>query len=83
MSSIMCLKAQTLKHFLLDIRARLLDPSENAELHYALSSLLLLLPQTEAYLALHRRLSALPPASVQVFLKNSFNEDLSFNRLSR
>jgi vacuole morphology and inheritance protein 14 len=46
-----------------DLRLQLLEWEENDALIYALYGLLMILPQSEAYATLQRRLAAIPPAT--------------------
>lgn len=46
-----------------DLRLQLLEWEKNDALIYALYGLLMILPQSEAYATLQRRLAAIPPAT--------------------
>lgn len=49
--------------FFRDLRLQLLEWEENDALIYALYGLLMILPQSDAYATLQRRLAAIPPAT--------------------
>ncbi|KAI4492569.1 PREDICTED: protein VAC14 homolog [Polistes canadensis] len=53
------------------LRLQLLNREDNIDLVYVLYGLLMILPQSEAYATLQRRLSAIPPATKSLSLKNS------------
>ncbi|KAF7408581.1 hypothetical protein HZH66_003118 [Vespula vulgaris] len=53
------------------LRLQLLNREDNIDLIYVLYGLLMILPQSEAYATLQRRLSAIPPATKPLSLKNS------------
>ncbi|XP_043499759.1 protein VAC14 homolog [Polistes fuscatus] len=52
------------------LRLQLLNSEDNIDLVYVLYGLLMILPQSEAYATLQRRLSAIPPATKSLSLKN-------------
>ncbi|XP_047344516.1 protein VAC14 homolog isoform X3 [Vespa velutina] len=53
------------------LRLQLLNREDNIDLIYVLYGLLMILPQSEAYATLQRRLSAIPPATKPLSLKNN------------
>ncbi|KAI4488693.1 hypothetical protein M0802_011401 [Mischocyttarus mexicanus] len=53
------------------LRLQLLNREDNIDLIYVLYGLLMILPQSEAYATLQRRLSAIPPATKSLSQKNS------------
>ncbi|XP_035717197.1 protein VAC14 homolog [Vespa mandarinia] len=53
------------------LRLQLLNREDNIDLIYVLYGLLMILPQSEAYATLQRRLSAIPPATKPSSLKNN------------
>lgn len=57
------LKARYISSSFLDLRLQLLEWEKNDALIYALYGLLMILPQSDAYATLQRRLAAIPPAT--------------------
>lgn len=60
--------------FIQDLRLQLLEWEKNDALIYALYGLLMILPQSDAYAILQRRLAAIPPAT-KLITKNEYSQE--------
>lgn len=58
-----------------DLRLQLLEWEKNDALIYALYGLLMILPQSEAYATLQRRLAAVPPATKPISSKSEKSKE--------
>lgn len=64
-----------------DLRLELLERGRNQDLVRALYGLVMILPQSEAFLTLHRRLAAIPLSTLAEPTTIVTSENIDFNKL--